>query len=158
WRISQNGDGGWGYNDSGDRSSGDGGKRTLTSNASYGSATASAVAAFSALDRIVDWGPSKKPIRRGQNWLAANFGVARNPGKDPGFTHLHWLVSASRAAEFLSTEQFGSHDWYLEGTEFLIGAQRSTGEWQVEQGEFMKSERNDVLDTCLAILFLRRPS
>ena len=42
--------------------------------------------------------------------------------------------------------------------EFLLGSQHPTGQWTAEQGEFMASEKMDVLDTCLAILFLRRES
>ena len=53
-------------------------------------------------------------------------------------------------------ERFGSHEWYAEGAEYLLRTQHPTGEWAVEQGEFMAKERTDVLDTCLAILFLKR--
>lgn len=160
WLQCQNADGGWGYNDSGDRNSNDAGKRTLTTNASYGSATASALAALAALQ-----GEEAKPdplmlqaLRRGREWLAANFAVDRNPGKDPGFCQLHWLSAASRAGLVLATERFGSHDWHAEGADFLLQNQRPDGSWRIEQGDFMKPEKNDVLDTCLAILFLKRAS
>jgi hypothetical protein len=156
WQRCQNGDGGWGYNDSGDRTANDGGKGTVTSNASYGSATASALAALTALERMRGSDPRLEEIRRGEAWLAANFAADHNPRKDPGFVHVHWLVAASRAGDLLPTERFGSHEWYPEGADYLLAAQRPTGEWQVEQGEFLRIERNDVLDTCLAILFLRR--
>jgi squalene-hopene cyclase-like protein len=156
WLQCQNADGGWGYNDSGDRTLNDGSKRTYTTNASYGSATASAVASLAAIRELGDDGRSDAAIRRGVEWLGANFSADRNPRKDPGFVHLHWLISAARAGTILGTEKFGPHEWYAEGADFLLQAQRPTGEWAVEQGEFMKQERNDVLDTCLAILFLRR--
>lgn len=156
WMRCQNDDGGWGYNDANDRAGNDASRKSATTDTSYGSATASAVAALTALQRIRASDPRLPEIRKGEQWLAANFAVDRNPRKDPGFVHLHWLISAARAAELTSTGRFGAHDWYLEGAEFLIASQRPTGQWTVEQGDFMKSERNDVLDTCLAILFLTR--
>jgi hypothetical protein len=157
WLQCQNDDSGWGYNDSGDRTMNDAGKTTLTSNASYGSATASAVASLAALRGLRgDDAASDKAIRRGQDWLGANFAVDRNPRKAPGFTHLHWLLAAARAGSLLSTERFGAREWYAEGADFLLQAQHPSGEWTVEQGEFMAREKNDVLDTCLAILFLKR--
>jgi hypothetical protein len=157
WLLCQNADGGWGYNDSGDRAVNDAGKTTLTSNASYGSATASALAALAAVRELrEDDGRSDAAIRRGADWLGANFAVDRNPRKAPGFTHLHWLLAAERAGVVLGSERFGVHEWYAEGADFLLQAQRPSGEWKVEQGEFMAPEKNDVLDTCLAILFLKR--
>jgi len=153
WIVCQNQDGGWGYNDSGNRSVNDGSKRTETSNASYGSATASAVAALAALEKLL--GAGIPQIGNGARWLSTHFAVDRNPGKDPGFVHAHWLVSAARAGQLLPAERFGSHDWYPEGAEFLLQSQHPSGEWTIEQGDFMRSERNTVLDTCLAILFLR---
>jgi hypothetical protein len=157
WLQCQNDDSGWGYNDSGDRTMNDGGKTTLTSNASYGSATASAVASLAALRELRgDDAASDKAIRRGLDWLGANFAADRNPRKAPGFTHLHWLLAAERAGLILGIERFGAREWYAEGAYFLLQAQHPSGEWTVEQGEFMAREKNDVLDTCLAILFLRR--
>jgi hypothetical protein len=157
WLQCQNADGGWGYNDSGDRATADAGKTTLTSNASYGSATASAVAALAAIRELLeDDGRSDAAIRRGADWLGANFASDRNPRKAPGFTQLHWLLAAGRAGAVLGSERFGVHEWYAEGADFLLQAQRPSGEWAVEQGEFMAREKIDVLDTCLAILFLKR--
>jgi len=156
WLKCQNGDGGWGYNDVNDRTAADASRRTATTDTSYGSATASGVASLAALSDFQADAPSGEAIRRGMEWLGANFSVDRNPRKDPGFVHLHWLIGAARAGAILATDHFGSHDWYAEGADFLLQAQRPTGQWTVEQGEFMKAERNDVLDTCLAILFLRR--
>ena len=156
WIKCQNSDGGWGYNDAADRLANDANRRTFTTNTSYGSATASGVAALIALQTARSSDRRIPEIRKGQSWLAANFGVDRNPGKDPGFVHLHWLVSAARAGELLRDERFGSHEWHADGTEFLLKAQQPTGGWTVEQGEFMAREKMDVLDTCLAILFLKR--
>lgn len=155
WLRCQNADGGWGYNDSGNRSTNDAARRTDTSNTSYGSATASALAALVALQRMQGRDPRLPEIRKGEQWLAANFAVDRNPGKDPGFVQVQWLYAAAKAGQLLATERFGAHDWYPDGADFLLQHQRPTGEWRVEHGEFLKSERADVIDTCMAILFLR---
>lgn len=157
WLRCQNADGGWGYNDSGKLEANDGDKRALTTNASYGSMTASAVAALAAL-RDLQPGDARTDaaIRRGREWLAGSFAADRNPRKDPGFLTIHWLGAAAKAGQFLGTDRFGDHDWHAEGTEFLLKAQRPSGEWRTEVGDFMNYEKNDVLETCLAILFLRR--
>lgn len=157
WLQCQNVDGGWGYNDSGKREASDGDRKTYTTNASYGSATASGLAALAALRRMrEDDGRSDAAIRRGQDWLGGSFVVDHNPRKTPGFLAIHWLAAVGRAGQVLAAEKFGDHDWYAEGADYLLKTQRPTGEWIGEQGEFMNYEKNDVLDTCLAILFLRR--
>ena len=157
WMACQNPDGGWGYNDSGKRDAGDGDRRTYTTNASYGSATASGVAALAALCRMREEdGRGDAAVRRGLEWLGGNFAADHNPRKDAGFLVIHWLTAVGRAGQIVGTERFGTHDWYAEGSGYLLNTQRPSGEWVGEQGDFMKHEKNDVLDTCLAILFLRR--
>jgi ferric-dicitrate binding protein FerR (iron transport regulator) len=157
WLRCQNRDGGWGYNDINDPSPGEAGKDAATSNTSYGSMTAAALAALAALKEIHgDHGKPDAAMKNGVAWLGANFAADRTPRKAPGFLPLHWLSMAGHAGQLLATEHFGAHDWYAEGAEFLLRTQHPTGEWTAEQGEFMRTEKMDVLDTCLAILFLRR--
>ncbi len=157
WLKCQNSDGVWGYNDVNDPSPGEAGKQAATSNTSYGSMTASAVAALAALRELRgERNNTGAAIGRGVDWLGANFAADHTPRKAPGFLPLHWLSMAGRAGALLATEHFGAHEWYAEGADFLLASQRPGGEWTAEQGEFMKAERMDVLDTCLAVLFLRR--
>lgn len=153
WLSCQNADGGWGYRDAKQPRNV---SPMLTSDTSYGSATASGVAALAALREMI--GPdaaADQAIRRGQAWLGGNFSADANPGKAAGFSHVHWLAGASRAASLLGVDRFGTHDWYAEGARFLLSRQKPSGEWNVE-GDFMKAEKNDIVDTCLAILFLTR--
>ncbi|HEX7902214.1 MAG TPA: hypothetical protein VF950_30925, partial [Planctomycetota bacterium] len=147
WISAQNADGGWGYNDA--VHSPKGGERA-TSDTSYGSATAGAVAALAAL------GGAEEAVAKGVAWLAANFKAERNPAKAAGFCHAHWYAMAGRAGRGLRTETFGAREWYPEIADVLLAAQRADGAWILEQGEFMGRERNEILDTCLAILFLSR--
>ncbi|HVE41936.1 MAG TPA: prenyltransferase/squalene oxidase repeat-containing protein [Planctomycetota bacterium] len=157
WVTCQNKDGGWGYNEAGSLGQDAPDKSEYTTNTSYGSMTASAVAALAAI-RELRGGEGDVALRRGIEWIGANFAADHNPRKTPGFLPLHWLSMASRGGQLLAVEHFGSHEWYAEGADFLLASQRPGGEWTAEQGEFMKAERMDVLDTCLAILFLRRES
>jgi hypothetical protein len=157
WLKGQNPDGGWGYNDPKDPLAGDISRKSYTTNASYGSTTAGGVASLAALREMrEDDGRSDDALRRGLEWLAGKFTADRTPGKDAGFLPVHWLVMAGRAGEILRADRFGAHDWYAEGSDFLLRAQRPTGQWEVESGEFLGPEKNDIVDTCLAILFLRR--
>ncbi|HEV3027575.1 MAG TPA: hypothetical protein VG457_08390, partial [Planctomycetota bacterium] len=95
-------------------------------------------------------------IARGAEWLGSRFAVEANPGKASGFSHVHWLSGACRAGTLLHQSRFGMHDWYVEGSAFLLSAQQADGAWRLEQGPFMRGEKNDVIDTCLAVLFLLR--
>jgi hypothetical protein len=94
-------------------------------------------------------------IDRGVAWLAANFTADVNPRKAAGFSQIHWLAAASRAGVLLGRESFGAHAWYAEGSKFLLSRQGPEGQWAME-GDFMKGEKIDVVDTCLAILFFTR--
>ena len=101
-------------------------------------------------------GGSTAAIRRGIDWTAGNYSVSANPRKAPGFSHLHWFAAVARAGALLGLERFGAHEWYAEGADALLAAQQPDGAWRLEDGAFMARERRDVLDTCLAILYLRR--
>lgn len=152
WLSCENADGGWGY-------SGGPGEMTEagdnTSASSYGSATASAVASLAALRELL--GPDRGidlAIERGTAWLGSHFAVEANPGKEKGFSHAHWLSAVGRAGTLLKQENFGAHDWYAEGSAYLLSTQQADGAWRLEQGKFMHAEKNDLIDTCLAVLFL----
>ena len=154
WLSCQNADGGWGYA---------GGAAEMTEAAdntsatSYGSATASGLASLAGLRELMGPDPSSEAaIARGTSWLAAHFTVETNPGKAAGFSHAHWLAAAGRAGTLLRQARYGDHDWYAEGSAFCSPPSGPTGAWRLEQGKFMNSEKNDVIDTCLALLFLLR--
>jgi len=152
WLSCQNADGGWGYA---------GGANEMTEAAdnasafSYGSATASGVASLAALRELIGPDPEvDAALRRGVDWLGSHFALDSNPGKAAGFSHVHWLSALGRAGTLLRQERFGTHDWQAEGSAYLLSTQQADGAWRLEQGRFMASEKNDVIDTCLAVLFL----
>ncbi len=91
------------------------------------------------LGREVDEG-----IEAGLNWLAVNFAVDKNP-PSAGW-HLYYLYGLERVGSLTRVEQLGTHWWYLDGARLLLEKQGKQGQWGPPQ---------DV-DTCFALLFLRR--
>ena len=75
--------------------------------------------------------------------------------------HYYYLYGLERAGVLADTAWVGTHDWYLEGAEFLLPAQRADGSWeQADSGQgagpFQDLGRSPQVDTCFALLFLKR--
>ncbi len=111
----------------------------------YGSMTAGAVGSLSICDYILgeNW-KLDKALQKGVAWLGANFEVDKNPKKGAAW-HYYYLYGVERAGMLFETENLGKREWYPEGAEFLLGAQKADGSWG-----------GGIIDTCFAILFLRR--
>lgn len=140
WLRTQCPDGGWGYNDSGGLALETSPDSDKTSNAPYGSMTASGIAALRAL------GDHDNPaLQRSFQWLREHPAADRNPGKDPGFAPLHHFLALRRAGLPLSAPAL----------QHLLASQQSSGAWQLEDGTFMARENRAVLDTCLALILLQ---
>jgi hypothetical protein len=110
----------------------------------YGSMTAGAVAALSICDYIlgVDW-KKDEHLTAGNNWLRDNFSVTENPGRKQNH-HYYYLYGLERAGMLYGIETYGKREWYAEGAQYLVDNQGGDGQW------------GGSLDTCFAILFLRR--
>ena len=136
----QHGDGGWGYQHGGD---------------SYGSMTAAGTASLFIIADVLEpasgcpclsgrsqsrAGPSARAIENALDWLGQRFSAKENPGRGGGH-HLYWLYCVERVGIAAGYKRFGDHDWYKEGAEILVKAQKD-GHW----GSFE--------DTCFALLFL----
>jgi hypothetical protein len=115
-----------------------------TASKSHGSMTVGAVGALCILDYMQgkEWRDDKE-VLKGLQWMNKHFSVTENPilGKQ---WHYYYLYGVERAGMLFGTEQIGSHKWYREGADYLLANQSGDGRW------------NDVVDTCFAILFLRR--
>ena len=61
------------------------------------------------------------------------------------------LYALERAGSLSFTQTFGAHDWYAEGSKYLVDGQKSDGSWDAKSGF-----KRTVWDTCFAVLFLRR--
>jgi hypothetical protein len=134
FREVQSRDKGWGYSSGG----------------STGSMTCSAVASLViARHHLGVERPALDPqVLDGMEWLDFHFTVEENPNSGE---HYYYLYGLERVGVLAGTEFVGEHEWYPVGARYLLGEQRADGSWQSG-----KSSAGSYLDTCYAILFLRR--
>lgn len=86
---------------------------------------------------------SEEAVRDGLAWLQEHFTVEHNPGLENAH-HLYYLYGLERAGMLAGRRWLGTHDWYKEGADLLLGKQDSNGAW------------GDHTLTSFAILFLKR--
>src|SRR5439155_18186592 len=60
----------------------------------------------------------------------------------------YMLFNVERVGEITGQRRFGTHDWFNEGTRFLLDKQKSDGSWNGSTGA--------VVDTSYALMFLAR--
>lgn len=121
---------------------------------STGSMTAAGVAVLAIceieLRRTGRW-PAKldqavnKARARGLAWLTANFSVTTNPRG--GAWLFYYLYGLERMGALAGVRRLGTHDWYDEGSAFVVAEQHEDGSWL---------NGTDLSETCFALLFLRR--
>ena len=154
WVRSQSADGGWGY-------SGVGG------NDSSGSMTVAGIAVMVMTSAMLqddsDLNADGKPdccarkeedpdLMRALNWMAKRFAVGSNPSGG-GTWLLYYLYGLERAGRFSGRRFFGEHDWYREGSRFLLrGQNKRTGFWQ----GLGNNEKKPYIGTSFALLFLSK--
>jgi hypothetical protein len=90
---------------------------------------------------------TRKAVRDAVAWMQVNFDVTRNPMSGPQW-HYYYLYGLERMGIVGHLRFLGKTDWYLEGAEYLLREQDDMGSWQ----------GGDVVDTCFALLFLKRSS
>ena len=94
-------------------------------------------------------------LRDGVGWFTPNFTVDRNPG-NPSW-HYYYLYGLERAGDLLGLRYMGTHDWYREGAEHLIGAQFEGGSWAGAGKDDPNGHgQTELVRTCFALLFLKR--
>jgi hypothetical protein len=131
-----------------------------------GSMTTAGLAALAiAKDRLraanrLDKGIEKdidRSMTDGIAWMSSNFAVEKNPGvaSDNGW-HFYYLYGLERAGALAGLVHFGKHDWYREGARYLLSRQSADGGWPVDAPERTAIHQTRVLETCFALLFLRR--
>jgi hypothetical protein len=110
----------------------------------WGSMTVGAVGALCILDYMQgkDW-RKDEDVLQGLQWMNKHFTVTENPNLGDKW-HYYYLYGIERAGMLFGTERIGAHKWYRTGAEYLLAQQGANGQW------------NDTVDTCFAILFLRR--
>ena len=150
WVLSQNPDGGWGYEFPHARDkNGPKGNRHST-----GSMTAGGIASlFIAIDNLhskafIRCGAKReeKAVKRGLEWLEKNFAIDKNPGGNPYY--YYYLYALERAGLASGYKHFGDKDWYRLVATRLIRTQGGNGCWGRDY-----TGRNN---TAFALLFLAR--
>lgn len=155
--------------DSGDRARGwayQGGTGELVT----GSITTAAIAVLAicrdALTKPSRFGPYTDDLDRkvgrsvqdGFAWLDRNFAVTHNPPRGAPAWHYYYLYGLERACAFAGREHVGKHDWYVEGAEYLVGAQKADGRWSTGAIGANEIAPSDLCDTAWALLFLKKAS
>ncbi len=145
WLTHRNRDGGWGYRQG---------------DASYGSMTAAAVGALLLLGDVEEVGRERRfrngvapgcgkyalnePLSAGLDWLGRHFRADANPGRGEMYLY-YWLYAVERCGMLSGRRDFGRHDWYREGADFLVRSQSPAGMWT-----------NEIANTAFALLFLAK--
>ena len=129
-----------------------------------GSMTAAGIASLAivksrlgALDAL-DKHTSKKIDRcmlEGLAWLSKEFTVEENAGFESTW-HYYYLWSLERVGSLLGRTHIGKHDWYREGADLLLLQQKPDGNWPGETEGLVKEQQDTILQTCFALLFLKR--
>ncbi len=97
-----------------------------------------------------------RAVQDGFAWLDKHFSVTQNPGLGAPNWHYYYLYGLERSAVFGARTLLGSHDWYLDGARYLVGAQLPDGRWHTGVLGTKEYSASDVLDTASAILLLKK--
>ncbi|MCI0589598.1 MAG: hypothetical protein L0323_22510 [Planctomycetes bacterium] len=78
-------------------------------------------------------------------WLERNMRWSTNPDRRHGVGHHYWFIyGVERVGALLGLERLGGLDWYENGADYLVGAQKGDGSWGT----------TTAIETPLALLFL----
>ncbi len=100
-------------------------------------------------------------VVKGLEWLAGHFTVEENPGYNSvsaPHDQYYYLYGLERVGVLAGTEFLGDHEWYPAGARYLLAHQAADGSWLSTKSPPTADDegRKRYLDTCYAILFLRR--
>jgi hypothetical protein len=86
-------------------------------------------------------------------WLSHNFEPITNPKKRSlNIYHLYYLYCVERAFDMIGNRRLGKRFWYVEMGQRLLQIQKPQGFWKTGSTH----DPEDTLDTCFALLFLKR--
>ena len=97
-----------------------------------------------------------RSVQDGFAWLDAKFAVDKNPPPGSPAWHYYYLYGLERACMFGGRDRIGKHDWYAEGAQVLVGAQKGDGRWSTGALGASELAPSDLCDTAWALLFLKR--
>lgn len=84
----------------------------------------------------------------GLNWIDQRFTWYQNPGA--GGHHYFWIYGLERVGTLLDLSMLGGVEWYWAGAAYLVKEQKKNGAWS------SSTEKEEPIDTLLALLFLKR--
>jgi hypothetical protein len=140
--ASQNDDGGWGYQDAG----------MLIKNASTPTMTCVGLLGLAmahASTPAKGAAPAKLPE---DPRIAKALSKLGNHVDATEMRNFYLLWSIERVGVLYDLKSLGNRDWYEVGVEMLLPAQEDDGKWSVQS----YAGSTNALDTCFALLFLRR--
>ncbi len=92
-------------------------------------------------------------IQKGLRAFSRNIGVPlASAQQKPGMENLYFLWTVERVAMLYDLKTIGGKDWYGWGAQVLVSNQRPDGHWDSANYH----GHNASLDTCFALLFLKR--
>ncbi len=152
WQGAQGRDGGWGYRSS------DGGQSTGSMTcAGLSSLLITGLKRYQNQETLVGdaihncgTGGFDPDLRRGVDWLAANFRVTENPGSGQTWRY-YYLYGLERVGRLSGLRFIGRDDWYREGAEVIVREQdRFRGYWAGG------GDAGPVVSSSFALLFLAK--
>ncbi len=154
WESKQNKDGGWGYGlaDLTDEMG-----KGLVHVSSTGSMTTAGLTALIVTKFYLGKDVKSDPaVKKGLDWLGSRMDYASNPGGSPVW-HYYYLYGLERVGQISGMKEFGGRDWYKGGAEWLLANQNADGHWEEKEKSIVGDIAcDDLVNTCFAILFLRR--
>jgi hypothetical protein len=117
----------------------------------WGSMTAGAVSSLAICD-FYGGGVSAKndpDIVKGVDWMVKRWTWDKCPDQPRGEWQYYYIYGVERVGRLVGVDVMGGHDWYAEGVKYLLSKQRGDGSWEGGNSDV-------IVDTCFAILFLRR--
>lgn len=105
-----------------------------------------------AWDARPDAAKVQQSVYDGLAWLEHHWSPFDNPPGSPFTYHVYYLYGVERAMDLVGDQLIGRHPWYSEMGQELINRQNSDGHWDSNSTH----EPADVIDTCFALLFLKR--
>ncbi len=146
YHTSQNADGSWGYLYK--FGGGEGGSSAMTCVGLLGLAAAHGLVNDGGGDKQVQ----DPRIIQGFLALTKNIGTPTGNWQEQPMANLYYLWSVERVGVLYDLPTIGNKDWYRWGAEILVANQKQPGNW--DKGGYPGA--SPVLDTCLALLFLKR--
>jgi hypothetical protein len=148
FRTSQNADGGWAYS-SGPLAS----SNTMTCAGLM--ALAMGNGAFPTDKAKGKDSADAAAIKKALHTLSEHIGVpAKEADARPPMQNMYFMWSVERVAVLSDLKTIGGKDWYAWGAQILVANQAGDGHWAGP--EYTGGGRSDAVDTCFALLFLKR--